>query len=67
MDGWKRRNWMNASKKPVKNKDLWLKIDEALGPHTVNWKWVKGHADHEDNNRCDELARAAATAVQSAR
>ena len=67
MAGWKRRNWMTAAKKPVKNQDLWQKIDAALAQHNVNWKWVKGHADHDDNNRCDELARGAAEAIQSRR
>ncbi len=67
MSGWKRRGWKTAAKKPVKNQDLWQKIDVALAQHTVNWKWVKGHADHDDNNRCDELARGAAEAVQSRR
>ena len=67
MSGWKRRGWKTAAKKPVKNQDLWQKIDAALAQHTVNWKWVKGHADHDDNNRCDELARGAAEAVQSGR
>ena len=65
MSGWKQRGWKTAAKKPVKNQDLWQKIDAALAQHTVNWKWIKGHADHDDNNRCDELARGAAEAVQS--
>jgi ribonuclease HI len=67
MAGWKKRNWMTAAKKPVKNQDLWQKIDAALAIHTVSWKWVKGHADHADNNRCDELARGAAETIQAAR
>ena len=67
MSGWKQRGWKTAAKKPVKNQDLWQKIDAALAQHTVNWKWVKGHADHDDNNRCDELARGAAEAIQSRR
>ncbi|MBI1354639.1 MAG: ribonuclease HI [Acidobacteria bacterium] len=62
MAGWKRRGWVTASKTPVKNKDLWEALDAALSRHTVQWKWVKGHAEHADNNRCDELARAAAAA-----
>ena len=60
MDAWKRRGWRTASKQPVKNKDLWQKLDEAVSRHQVRWEWVKGHAWHEDNNRCDELARQAA-------
>ena len=60
MDAWKRRGWRTASKQPVKNKDLWQKLDEAVSRHQMRWEWVKGHAWHEDNNRCDELARQAA-------
>ncbi len=60
MAGWKRRGWKTASKQPVKNQDLWRKLDEAVARHDIEWRWVKGHADHADNNRCDELARAAA-------
>ena len=60
MDAWKRRGWRTASKQPVKNKDLWQKLDEAVSRHQVQWEWVKGHAGHADNNRCDELARQAA-------
>ena len=60
MDAWKRRGWRTASKQPVKNTDLWLKLDEALSRHQVQWEWVKGHAWHADNNRCDDLARQAA-------
>lgn len=61
MAGWKKRGWKTASKSPVKNQDLWQALDEAVNRHTIQWKWVKGHAEHEDNNRCDELARAAAS------
>ncbi len=60
MNAWKRRGWRTASKQPVKNKDLWQKLDEAVSRHQVRWEWVKGHAWHADNNRCDELARQAA-------
>ena len=60
MDAWKRRGWRTASKQPVKNTDLWRKLDGALSRHRVQWEWVKGHAWHADNNRCDELARQAA-------
>ncbi len=60
IDAWKRRGWRTASKQPVKNKDLWQKLDEAIPRHQVQWEWVKGHAWHADNNRCDELARQAA-------
>ncbi len=60
LPGWKKRGWKTASKEPVKNQDLWQALDEAVNRHTIEWKWVKGHADHADNNRCDELARSAA-------
>jgi len=60
MPAWKRRGWKTAARQPVKNRDLWEKLDERLARHQVEWRWVKGHADHEDNNRCDELARRAA-------
>ncbi|HZO55028.1 MAG TPA: ribonuclease HI [Bryobacteraceae bacterium] len=60
LKGWKRNGWRTASKKPVQNQDLWEKLDEAVARHTTEWEWTKGHASHEDNNRCDELARAAA-------
>jgi ribonuclease HI len=55
--GWKRNGWHTADKKPVKNVDLWQRLDAALGPHTVHWHWVKGHAGHAENERADELAR----------
>jgi len=59
--GWKKRGWKTADKKPVKNQDLWMRLDKAVSEHDIEWRWVKGHADHDDNNRCDELAREAAT------
>lgn len=55
---WKRNNWRTASKKPVKNVELWQRLDEAQARHTVIWEWVKGHAGHPENERADELARA---------
>jgi ribonuclease HI len=58
--GWKRNGWRSASKKPIKNQDLWLMLDELVNQHDTTWKWTKGHASHEDNNRCDELASRAA-------
>ena len=59
IDGWKRRGWKTAAKKPVKNEDLWRRLDEAVARHhQVTWKWVKGHAGHPENERADELARA---------
>lgn len=60
MKGWKKNGWKTASKKPVQNQDLWQELDEAVARHKTAWEWTKGHASHEDNNRCDELARAAA-------
>ncbi|VFS67486.1 Ribonuclease HI [Raoultella planticola] len=58
---WKKRGWKTADKKPVKNVDLWQRLDAALGQHQIKWEWVKGHAGHPENERCDELARAAAS------
>lgn len=58
--GWKRNGWKTASKKPVVNQDLWNELDELASGHQVQWTWTKGHADHGDNNRCDELATLAA-------
>ncbi|MGH1377573.1 MAG: ribonuclease HI [Alphaproteobacteria bacterium] len=57
MDGWKAKNWKTASKKPVKNKDLWQRIDELVCAHKVELIWVKGHAGDPGNERADELAR----------
>jgi ribonuclease HI len=54
---WKRNGWKTAAKKPVKNIDLWKRLDGALERHTVEWQWVKGHAGHVENERADELAR----------
>jgi len=56
--GWKRNGWKAASKKPVKNADLWQRLDAAQSHHDVTWKWVKGHAGHPENERADALARA---------
>ena len=55
--GWKRNGWRTSNKKPVKNVELWKRIDEAQARHTVKWEWVKGHAGHPENERADELAR----------
>jgi ribonuclease HI len=55
--GWKRNGWKTADKKPVKNMELWQRLDAALHRHEVSWHWVKGHAGHDDNERADELAR----------
>jgi ribonuclease HI len=58
MHGWKRNGWRTADKKPVKNVELWQRLDEARTRHDVTWKWVKGHAGHPENERADALARA---------
>ncbi|KFZ30327.1 ribonuclease H [Pseudidiomarina salinarum] len=58
---WKRNGWRTSARKPVKNADLWMALDEARQRHDVTWEWVKGHAGHPQNERCDELARDAAT------
>ncbi|MBN9057595.1 MAG: ribonuclease HI [Rhizobiales bacterium] len=55
--GWKRNGWKTADKKPVKNVDLWQRLDTALQRHKVTWHWVKGHAGNEENERADQLAR----------
>jgi ribonuclease HI len=53
---WKRRGWRTADRKPVKNEDLWRRLDELAGRHHIEWVWVKGHAGHDGNERADELA-----------
>jgi ribonuclease HI len=57
---WKRNGWKTSSKKPVVNQDLWRELDALAARHRTTWTWTKGHADHDDNNRCDELATGAA-------
>jgi len=65
--GWKKNGWKRADKQPVLNQDLWIMLDELVKVHQAQWKWTKGHASHEDNNRCDELAtRAAREQISSA-
>lgn len=61
---WKRNNWRTADKKPVKNVELWKRLDEALGEHEIRWHWIKGHAGHPENERADELARMAIREVR---
>lgn len=56
MDNWKKRGWKTANKQPVKNQDLWKRLDEALKDHEVEWHWVRGHTGHPENERADELA-----------
>jgi ribonuclease HI len=53
---WKKRGWKTAARKPVKNVDLWQRLDAALQPHRVDWHWVKGHSGHAENERADQLA-----------
>jgi ribonuclease HI len=59
LEGWKKRNWRTAAKKPVKNVELWQRLETAIGPHTVKWVWVKGHSGVPENERADELATSA--------
>ncbi len=56
MDNWKKKGWKTSAKKPVKNQDLWKKLDEQVQKHSINWHWVKGHAGDEGNEKADELA-----------
>jgi ribonuclease HI len=63
---WKRRNWRTADKKPVKNVDLWQRLEAALERHEIEWIWVKGHAGHAENERADALARQAIAELREA-
>ncbi|HAZ80561.1 MAG TPA: ribonuclease HI, partial [Porticoccaceae bacterium] len=56
LPGWKKRGWKTAGKKPVKNVDLWQKLDELIGQHNIDWRWVKGHSGHRENEIADDLA-----------
>lgn len=56
---WKKNGWKTSSRQPVKNKDLWEALDEAAQRHSIEWKWIKGHVGHPENERCDQLARDA--------
>lgn len=60
VDGWLKNHWKNSKKEPVKNIDLWKRLLEAKKPHQVEFRWVKGHAGHAENERCDKLATTAA-------
>jgi ribonuclease HI len=62
LPAWKNRGWRTADKKPVKNQDLWQRLEQALAPHDVEWRWVRGHSGDPDNERADQLARAAISA-----
>ena len=56
---WKRRGWKTAAKQPVKNQDLWERLERAIGPHRIQWEWIKGHSGHVENERADVLANRA--------
>ena len=60
---WKVNNWRSSNKKPVKNKDLWVELDEAVGSRKIHWEWVKGHAGNEGNEKADELANQGVTSA----
>jgi len=59
--GWKKKNWMTAAKTPVKNADLWKRLDALVGQHQIEWRWVKGHSGHPENERADALANRGVT------
>lgn len=65
--GWKKNGWKTADRKPVKNAELWQRLEAALGRHKIEWKWVKGHAGDEMNERADALARAGMAPFKAAR
>jgi len=60
---WKKNGWKTAARKPVKNAELWQRLEKAVEIHDVHWKWVKGHTGHIENERCDELARQATSQI----
>lgn len=66
LPNWKRRGWKTADRKPVKNIDLWRRLDDLAGGHEVSWHWVKGHAGHPDNERADQLANRGIDELQAA-
>lgn len=63
MAGWKRNGWKTSAKKPVKNQDLWVELDKQQQIHQIDWRWVKGHAGHEGNERADDLANQGVDSV----
>ena len=65
INGWKKNGWRTADRKPVKNIDLWQRLDAALGAHQVQWHWVKGHSGHDLNERADQLARDGIVAARA--
>ena len=64
MAGWKRNRWLTKARQPVKNRDLWMALDAAAGRHEIDWRWLKGHAGHAGNERCDELAGEAMARIK---
>lgn len=64
IDNWKKKNWKNAAKKPVKNADLWQRLDKAREPHDIEWVWVKGHAGHDENEKADLLANKGVESIE---
>lgn len=64
MQNWKRNGWRTAEKKPVKNRDIWEELDGLLSQHQIEWKWIKGHAGHPENERADALARSGIIKLQ---
>ena len=65
MFAWKKNGWKTSNKQPVKNQDLWMRLDRLTRKHEITWEWVKGHADHPENERCDKLAREAIRRLKS--
>ncbi|MCS4502517.1 Ribonuclease HI [wastewater metagenome] len=65
MPGWKRRGWRTSARKPVKNADLWQRLDELASQHTVHWHWVRGHTGHDGNERADALANRGIDELQA--
>lgn len=59
LPGWKKKGWKTSTRQPVKNEDLWRRLDELVSKHNIDWRWVKGHSGHEENERVDRLARDA--------
>jgi ribonuclease HI len=59
INNWKKNGWKTAKKQPVKNKNLWIELDKLVSKHTIDWKWIKGHSGHPENERADELANEA--------
>jgi ribonuclease HI len=65
MVNWKKRNWRTSAKKPVKNDDLWRQLDELSQPHEIDWRWVKGHSGHRENELVDQLANRGIDEMES--